>query len=104
MYKVTLKLRNETDKDVVCLVPKGQIFENRETETGRQNLAAARDYRVIVPARSRLTVELDAFCANQSMASPNGSPGRTTIFRIARAFESQQDLWSIMSSAGTPQR
>ena len=100
MYKVTLTLRNETESDVMRFVPKGQVFENKNVGTERQNLAAARDYRLIVPAQSRLTLELDALCTNQTMSGPNGSPGRTTIFRIAEPFESQQDLWNIMSSAG----
>jgi hypothetical protein len=102
MYKVTLTLRNDTENDVMCFVPKGQVFENKNVGTERQNLAAARDYRVIVPARARLTLELEALCANRTMSGPNGSPGRTTIFRIAEPFESQQDLWNIMSSASLP--
>jgi hypothetical protein len=102
MYKVTLTLRNDTDDDVMCFVPKGQVFENKNVGTQRQNLAAARDYRVIIPGRSRMTLELDALCTNQSMSGPNGSPGRTTVFRIAGSFDSQQDLWNIMSSAGLP--
>ena len=102
MFKVTLTLRNDTDEDVMCFVPKGQVFENRNVGTQRQNLAAARDYRVIIPGRSRMTLELDALCTNRTMSSPNGSPGRTTVFRIAGTFESQQDLWNIMSSAGLP--
>jgi len=102
MYKATLTLRNDTDEDVMCFVPKGQVFENKNVETQKQNLAAARDYRVIVPARSRLTLELDALCTNQTMSAPNGSPGRATVFRIAGAFDLQQDLWNIMSSAGLP--
>jgi hypothetical protein len=102
VYKVTLTLRNDTDEDVMCFVPKGQVFENKNVGTQRQNLAAARDYRVIIPGRSRLTLELDALCTNRTMGGPNGSPRRTTVFRIAGAFESQEDLWNIMSSAGLP--
>lgn len=100
MYKVTITLRNDTDDDVMCIVPKGQVFENKSVGTPRQNLAAARDYRVIIPGRSRLTLELDALCTNQTMSGPNGSPGRTTVFRIAGSFDTQQDLWNIMSAAG----
>jgi len=102
VYKVTLTLRNDTDEDVMCFVPKGQVFENKTVGTQRQNLAAARDYRVIIPGRSRLTLELDALCTNRTMSGPNGSPGRTTVFRVAGAFDSQEDLWNIMSSAGLP--
>jgi len=102
MYKVTVSLRNDTDKDVLCLVPKGQVFENKNVGSERQNLAAARDYRVIVPAQSRLTLEVDALCTNRTMGGPNGSSGRTTIFQITGLFETQEDLWRIMASAGIP--
>jgi hypothetical protein len=102
LYKVTLTLRNDTEDDVMCVVPKGQVFENKTVGTGRQNLAAARDYRLVIPARSRVTLELEALCLNRTMSPPSGTPGRMTIFRVAEPFQSQQDLWGIMSSAGLP--
>ena len=97
MYKVTLKLRNETDRDVTCIVPKGQIFENASAMYPGQNLAAARDYHLIIPSKSRITFEIEALCTNQFMRPPSGALGRTTIFRIAQAFDSQEDLWNVMS-------
>lgn len=97
-YKVTVKMRNDSEVDVACIIPHGQVFENKTIGSGKQNLAAAREYRLIIPAKSRIIAELDAFCVNRSFSSPSGTPGNITIFKIDKALSSQDDVWSTISN------
>jgi hypothetical protein len=101
-YRLTITLRNDTDDDILCTIPKGQVFENKKAGTHLQNLATAREYKLIVPAHSRLIFELEALCTNRSFSSPTGGPGNVTIFKIDWPFTSQQDLWRLMSSPRQP--
>jgi len=98
-YKVTINLRNDSTEDILCVIPKGQVFENKQVGTGYQNLAVVRDYRLIIPSGSRISAELDAFCVNRSLSSPSGGKGNITIFQIDKPFNSQQDLWQLMSKS-----
>ncbi len=99
-FKVTVTLRNDEAEDVVCVIPRGQVFENKKVGTGLQNLAVARDYRLVIPAGCRITAELQAFCVNQSLRPPGGALGNITVFKIDAPFEDQDDLWRVISTAG----
>lgn len=94
-YSVDVKLKNNQPYDVLCVIPKGHIFENKEIGTGRQNVAAVRQYEISIPAGSTVTVTIEALCINQSYASPSG-PGNVSIFKIAKPFSSQPGLWQLM--------
>ena len=89
-------LKNNSDDDVLCVIPKGQVFENKDIGTGIQNVAAEREYRLIIPAKSRLTVEISVLCINRSFSSPSGKAGNVTIFKIDQPFKDQHELWKIM--------
>lgn len=54
-WKTEVSLKNNTADDVLCVIPQGQVFENKKIGTGIQNMAAAREYRLIIPANSRIT-------------------------------------------------
>jgi hypothetical protein len=96
-WKTEITLRNNRDEDMLCLIPQGLVFENKTVGSMIQNVASSRDYKLIVPGSSRLTVEIDVDCINRSFSSPAGRPGNVTIFKIDQSFSSQQDLWDIMS-------
>lgn len=98
-YKVTINLRNDSAEDMLCVIPKGQIFENKQVGTGFQNLAVVRDYRLIIPSGSKISAELDAFCVNRSLSSPRSSTGNITVFKIDKPFNSQDELWRMMSKS-----
>ena len=98
-WKTEISLKNNSNNDVICVVPKGQVFENKTIGSGIQNVAASREYRLIVPANSRLTVEVDVFCINRSFSPPNGIQGVITVFSIDQPFSNQDELWRIMSGA-----
>jgi hypothetical protein len=98
-YKVTVNLRNDSLEDILCVIPKGQIFENKKVGTGFQNLAVTRDYRLIIPSGSRISAELDAFCVNRSLSSPKGGTGNVSIFKIDKPFSDQDELWRMMSKS-----
>lgn len=96
--KVEIKLRNDTSDDVLCTIPKGHIFENKKLGIKLQNVAAARDYQLIIPAKSRINAEIECLCINRYLGSPTGEAGNITIFKIDQPFESQQQLWNIIAT------
>lgn len=96
-YKVTITLANNTDDDVVCVVPEGHIFENKKIGTGRQNVAAKREYPIIIHGNSSITVEIETECINQTYSPPRG-PGNVSIYKIDRPFTSQHSLWQVMAN------
>ena len=95
-WNTEITLKNNSEKDVLCVIPQGQIFENKRVGTGIQNVAASREYKLIVPAKSKMTVEIEVLCINRTFSSPNGQPGNITIFRINQPFSNQNELWEIM--------
>lgn len=97
-FKTSISLQNNTPEDVICVVPKGQIFENKKIGIGTQNVASAREYKLIIPGNSKISVDIDVLCINQHLSSPNGQKGNVTIFKIDKDFEDQNDLWRILNS------
>jgi len=96
-WKTDISLRNNKDEDVICVIPKGQIFENKKVGTSVQNVAAAREYRLIIPASSRITVEIDVLCINRSFSPPSGLAGSISIYKVAVNFSDQQELWDALA-------
>jgi hypothetical protein len=97
-WKTEISLRNNREEDVMCVIPKGQVFENKTIGSHIQNVVASREYRLIVPADSRITVEIDVLCINRTFSPPRGMPGNITLFRIDKEFATQDDLWTVMSN------
>jgi hypothetical protein len=96
-WKTEVSLKNNTADDVLCVIPQGQVFENKKIGTGIQNMAVAREYRLIIPANSRITVEIEVACMNSRLSPPSGAPGNVTIFKIDKTFTDQHALWSMMN-------
>lgn len=96
-YKVEITIGNNTSEDVICMIPKGHVFENKVVGTRRQNVAAAREYRLVIPAGSSVTVDIEALCLNRTYARPSG-PANVSIFKVSSAFSSQADLWAMMQN------
>lgn len=94
-WTIEIKLKNNLNKDFVIKVPKGQIFENKKIGTGLQNVAAGKDYVFKVPAQSSITVDIEVYCINQHLSSPNGNYN-VTFFKIDQNFKDQQELWALM--------
>lgn len=98
-WKADISLRNKTAEDVFCVIPKGQIFENKQVGTSVQNVAADRDYRLIIPASSQLIVEIDVLCINRSFSPPCGLAGSISIYKVADDFKDQHELWKALASS-----
>lgn len=98
-WKTDISLRNNKAEDVICVIPKGQIFENKKVGTSVQNVAAAREYRLIIPASSRLVVEIDVLCINRSFSPPRGLPGSISVYKVADTFIDQQTLWEALATS-----
>jgi hypothetical protein len=96
-WRTEISLKNNTNDDQLFVIPKGQVFENKKINTGLQNVAAAREYRLIIPANSRLVVEVQVYCVNEKLSSPHGFIGNITVFKIDKPFKTQDELWGIMS-------
>lgn len=97
-WKTEISLRNNKPDDVLCVIPKGQVFENKKIGTSIQNVAAVREYRLIIPASSRLVVEIDVLCINRSFSPPQGQPGNVSIYKLFDDFADQNDLWNKLAS------
>lgn len=95
-WKTEISLKNNSNDDTLCIIPQGLVFENKQVGSQIQNVAASREYRLIIPANSKLMVEIDVFCINKSFSSPKGISGNVTIFRIDQKFATQEELWRIM--------
>jgi len=97
-WKTEIKLKNNTPDDLLFTIPKGQLFENKKIGSGIQNVAAAREYKLIVPGHSRIIVEIEVLCINQSLSPPSGMSGNIAVFKINKDFGNQNDLWANMNS------
>jgi len=100
-WTTDISLKNNTADDVLCVIPQGQVFENKKIGSGIQNMAAAREYKLIIPANSRLTAEIEVCCINSRLQAPSGVPGNISIFKIDRPFSTQEELWKLMNSPQT---
>lgn len=98
-WTTEINLRNNREEDILCIIPQGLVFENKEVGSQIQNVAASREYRLIIPAESKMQVEIQVNCINRSFSGPNGQPGNVTVFVIDKPFSDQDELWRIM---GTP--
>jgi len=95
-WNTEISLKNNSEKDVLCIIPKGQVFENKTVGSRIQSVVSSREYKLIIPKNSKLTVEIEVLCINQTFKSPICKPGNVTIFRIDQPFSSQTELWEIM--------
>jgi hypothetical protein len=93
-YAAVISMENLTDQNIEFVIPKGQVFENREPQSGRQNLAAARGQRQTIAARRSFDLTVEAHCINKNLSPPSGNPGNLTIFKIRDdKFVGQAELW-----------
>jgi hypothetical protein len=96
-WKTEISLRNNSESDIICVIPKGQVFENKRIGTKIQSVASSREYRLVIPAGSRIRAEIDVYCMNRSLSEPQGDLGNVTVFRIDEDFENQEQLWDLLS-------
>ncbi|MDB5226580.1 MAG: hypothetical protein JWN78_773 [Bacteroidota bacterium] len=94
-WTTEISLKNNTDKEYRVTIPKGQIFENKTIGTGKQNVASLKDYKITIPAKSIIKVEIEVLCINQKLSSPTGLYN-ITPFKIKNQFEDQDQLWDLM--------
>src|ERR1043166_698899 len=98
-FAVLIVIKNQTGEDIEVKIPKGQIFENRQLRPRRQNLAAANEGIITIPASSDdsspgMPITIEALCINKGFDYPNGSSGNITIFELNnKSFADQKDLW-----------
>ncbi len=98
-FEVRIKVRNQTPREVRVKIPKGQIFENKNVATRRQNLAAAGEDIITIPAStdsspSIVEIKIKALCINKGFDPPAGDLGNITIFELTNnKFLTQNELW-----------
>jgi hypothetical protein len=99
-YAAIISMENLTDQDIDFMIPKGQVFENQEPQSGRQNLAAARERKEKLLARTSYDLRVEAHCMNRNLSGPDGSLGNITIFKIKNdKFEGQAEVWESVDDA-----
>lgn len=93
-FSVSIKIKNLTNQEIEFTIPKGQIFENKDLETIKQNLAATHENTRKIPALGTITIDIDALCINKGLAPPDGGLGNITIFELKnKSFINQTELW-----------
>ena len=97
-WTTEISMRNNRDEDILCVIPQGLVFENKNVGSQVQNVAASREYRLIIPAESKMTVEIQVDCINRAFSAPNGQAGSVTVFVIDQPFSDQDELWRIMGA------
>lgn len=93
-FSVSLTIKNLTNQEIKFIIPKGQVFENKEQITESQNLTAVREDTIKIPASGTINIEVNALCINKGLAPPSGGLGNVTIFELKnKSFVDQADLW-----------
>ena len=94
-WTIEIRLKNEDNEEHLLKIPKGHIFEKKSIGSGIQNVAAIKDYSVILPAQASITIDIEVLCINQRLSPPSGNYN-LTCFKINQQFNDQEHLWSIM--------
>ena len=98
-FAVLIVVKNQTSEDIKVKIPKGQVFENKQLKPKRQNLAAANEDIITIPASFDISspgvpITIEALCINKGFDYPNGNSGNITIFELNnKSFIGQKDLW-----------
>ncbi len=99
-HEVEIQLKNLTDNKCRFVIEKGQVFENKEYKSESQNLASSEFQEYELEPHQATTINISAFCLNQTMKLPNGKSGNITFYSLAnKRFENGDQLWKIMKSA-----
>lgn len=107
-FEVWVTVRNQTHRAVKVKIPKGQIFENKNSITRRQNLAAAGEDIIRIPASSdsspsTVVIKIEALCINKGFDPPAGDLGNITIFELSNnRFITQDELWDWLADKIDP--
>jgi hypothetical protein len=98
-FAVMLKVRNLTGGELRLRIPKGQVFEHKQPEKKKQNLAAANEDFIVLkrpdgPDSPPVPITIKALCLNKGFPLPDGHPGNVTIFEVRnKNFINQDQLW-----------
>lgn len=104
-YKAKFTLINNISSTINCIVPKGQIFENKEFKKDTQNLAVEEDEYLKIEGNDSVPIEINALCLNQKFAPPNGGLGNITLFKVAdSSFVNQKELWKIIEKINSDKK
>lgn len=99
-YTAIISMENLTDENIDFVIPKGQVFENQETESGRQNLVAAQNWQKGLSPRASCDLKVEAHCMNQNLNPPDGNLGNITIFKIKDdEFDGQKEVWESINNS-----
>lgn len=99
-YAAIISMINLSDQDIDFVIPKGQVFENREPHSGRQNLAAADERKQTIVARTKYELKVDAHCMNKDLSGPDNSTGNLTVFKIRDdSFDGQEEIWQSVNDS-----
>lgn len=100
---VYLEITNLRGYDLKFYIPKGQIFENKDSTNITQNLLSSEPLYDIIPANNEFVpITINAYCLNESMKLPKGAEGNITLFELKnKDFENGDQLWEIVEKNWT---
>jgi len=99
-HAAIISMENLTDQPINFVIPKGQVFENREPRSGRQNIAAAGERKESLLPRAAYDLRVEAHCINKELAGPDGNLGNITIFKIRDdTFTGQEEIWQSINDS-----
>jgi hypothetical protein len=96
-WTAQITIQNKSNTRFRYKIKKGQVFENKRTGTGLQNVVAIKDYVFEIQPNATETVLIEVLCLNEKLKPPSGNYNLTN-FMVDKDFQTQQDLWAIMSA------
>ena len=92
-----IKVTNKGTAPVTKTIPRGMVIEVAKPSSPYQHATVLRDYPVTIPAKSTVTVFVEAGCLNRNRSWPQAVSGNLTPFSFTGLSASQEDLWSQFS-------
>lgn len=86
-------MKNETDKRIEIVIPKGQVFENKNIGSGFQNIINAEDSTQVVEPQEQVRIRLPGHCLNRELDPPNGQDANATPLKVQFEFNDQNTVW-----------
>lgn len=93
-YEIAIDLKNIFSEKISALIPKGQVFENKDSESGFQNVVNAEEQIVNIEQGEHKIIYLPAYCLNQDLKSPEKNYGNITPLKVNFEFSEQNMVWN----------
>lgn len=92
-YEILIELKNETNEKKQVVIPKGQVFENKNIGSGFQNIVNAEGSAQILEPQQQVRIRLPGHCLNRKLTPPVGQEANVTPLKVNFEFDDQNTVW-----------